>query len=166
MQIKFIIFFTIIGFLISLIGGISTGNKWLYITTTTLLSSLGFGLFGLLIYFILEKKVPEILEVFGGVSIFSKNEMRMDDNFNNSKDFDSDLGSSMKGNKDKDLGSIPVAQIYTGGGQSTGSIGDKIAKKKKNSIDDEYITVDNVSIKNEPKIMAEAVRTIMSMDND
>jgi hypothetical protein len=118
-----------------------------------LVASIGaliFGGLGFGVYTVFEKKVPEFLdflaELGGGIGFRRSS----GDSYSGAGDYSSDseiklTKSDESMSSDFGGGDIPHAKT------KDGKFGD-------------HIVINNIAIKNEPKIMAEAIRTIMSQD--
>ncbi len=152
MQVGFIIGFAVLGALISTVCGFLVGNRMTYIFFVSGLSTLSFGGLGFGVYSVLEKKVPEFLEFLGEISFggfsFSREHSEYDessaDGMATEGGFSGDeLGASAQPESAHD---IMQAQI------KSGKFGD-------------HIMVDKIAIKNEPKLMAEAIRTMLAKDD-
>ena len=150
MQVKFIGAFFIIAIIVTISCGVVTGNRISHITMVTVLGSLIFGAFGFLIYLLLEKKVPEFLdflsELGGGISLGS----------GNSEEFAS--------NNSNDSGDIKLTSSSSDS-MSMSEGGSGFTEKVKDGKYGDHIIINNITFKNEPKLMAEAVRTIMAQDD-
>jgi len=124
----------------------------LHIVFVSGIGSLIFGGLGLGIYMVLENKVPEFLdflaEVGGGIGFrraASSDPMGMGGNY--SSDNEIKLTKSDES----------MSSDFGGGDISSG--------KTKDGKFGDHIIINNIPIKNEPKLMAEAIRTIMSQDD-
>lgn len=109
-----------------------------------------FGGLGFGIYSLLEKKVPEVLDFLyelGGGSGYIRSK---DDIYTGGKSDTSD--AEIKLTKSDE----PMDTDFGGGGIPT--------PKVKDGKFGDHIMISNIAIKNEPKLMAEAIRTIMSQD--
>lgn len=145
--------FAIIGFIISLLSGITVGNRITHIFTVTLISTVLFGALGYGLYAFLQKQVPQFidflqeLELNSGIYDYeSGSEKETIESFSNTVSTGSKSGSSysssMGGSDGYDTPRTPP---------KNGKFGD-------------HIIVDNIEIKNEPKLMAEAIRTMIARD--
>jgi hypothetical protein len=149
LQVKFIGAFFIIAIIVTISCGVVTGNRISHITMVTMLGSLIFATFGFLIYLLLERKVPEFLdflsELGGGISLGS----------GGSEEFASS-NSSDSGDIKLTSSSSDSMSMSEGGGYT---------EKVKDGKYGDHIIINNITFKNEPKLMAEAVRTIMAQDD-
>jgi len=150
MKLKFLVAFFLIGLIISMICGIIAGNKITYIILVSLISAATFGAFGFGIFTMLERKVPEVVEFLEGVEL---------DFQSGSDDFEGG-GASYEGSSQ--FATESVSSSYAFGG-STSESTPKNKRQQQGNIEG-YISVDNITIKNEPKLMAEAVRTMLAKD--
>lgn len=118
------------------------------------LGSLIFAALGFGVHVILEKKVPEFLEflesVILGISSSSRG-ARGEYGQNSTDEFK--LSRMEEG-----AGVGSSADDYGGAPEMTPTL--------KDGKFGDHIIVNNIAIKNEPKLMAEAIRTIMSQDDD
>ncbi|MDF3819280.1 hypothetical protein P3G55_05185 [Leptospira sp. 96542] len=153
MQIWFVLAFAVIGALVSTTCGFLVGNRFTYILFVSLLSTISFAAFGFGVYTVLEKKVPEFLEFLNGISLggFGGNSGHSEDELGSSEGF----GSSSEA-----LGSDDFGVQAT----SDPTMDAKLAMAKSGKFGD-HIIVDKIAIKNEPKLMAEAIRTMMAKDD-
>lgn len=135
--------------IITITCGFITGNRMNHIFLVSIIGSLTFGGFGLIIYMILEKKVPEFLEYLSGISMAGGFGM-------DSGDF-SESGSSNSGDIKLQATSNLSSDM---GGSGTGNYKEQVKDGKYG----DTIYVNNIAFKNEPKLMAEAVRTILAQD--
>ncbi|WP_411821898.1 hypothetical protein [Leptospira sp. 'Mane'] len=154
MQIFFLAGFAIIGAIISTACGFLAGNRIGYILFVSLISTFAFAGLGFGVYTVLEKKVPEFLEFlaglsFGGFGSGSGHEGEMDES-----------GSSMGST---DSGSLSSDDFGVQAGTESAADA-KLAMAKSGKFGD-HIIVDKIAIKNEPKLMAEAIRTMMAKDD-
>lgn len=145
--------FAVIGFIISLFSGIMVGNRITHILTVTLISTVLFGALGYGLYAFLQKQVPQFidflqeLEMNSGIYDYETgSEKETIDSFSNTVSTGSKSGSSYSSS-------------------SGGSDGyDMPRTPPKNGKFGDHIIVDNIEIKNEPKLMAEAIRTMIARD--
>jgi hypothetical protein len=155
LAINFGVFFGIIGLLISLIFSLFSKNPIFVILTNIFVSTIVSVIIGIVVFFILKQKVPEILEVFeGDSSSFRSYKEQEEENFEGEYDYSSDtLETSESLNlttSDDTTDEVQPIKIDTSG-EKTKHFGD-------------HIVVDKITIKNEPKLMAEAIRTMLSKD--
>jgi hypothetical protein len=160
-KLKIVIAFFVIGIGLSLPGGIIAGNSIYNVITYSIISSIVLAglVFGLLTF--LETKVPEFTDFLNNVNT---------GNFSENTDADTAEGSSEQKQADS-----KTEQQHTDF-HSTESSGEKSSlgeppppppknEKPKNGKFGDHIMIDNIPIKNEPKLMAEAIRTIMAQDD-
>ena len=148
--IKFTIGFTIVGFVVSLVFGFLGGNRVVSVLITTVICTLLSGALGAGTYKALEIKVPEFLAIFepygeGGEGYDDFEELGEDVDF---------------GGED----AIPTAGSISGEGESSYSAQSSAAFKGDSQNFGDHVLVNKVKIKNEPKLMAEAIRTMLSRD--
>jgi hypothetical protein len=153
LSLLFILIFAGIGFAVSFTAGFMVGNRITYILFVSFLSTLAFGGLGFGIYSVLEKKVPEFLEFLRGLAGLvseggaGSEEFATDRNFSVGDSEFGDESSGIESGMDLDGREKILA------GAKSGKFGD-------------HIMVDKIAIKNEPKLMAEAIRTMMAKDDD
>jgi hypothetical protein len=149
MKTKIIISFFIIGLILSLVCGFVVGNRMLHILSIASICAICYALVGFGSYTILEQKVPEFIEFIN--------------------DFDMRSGGSMDyEDEDEYLGDVEDEEEYARTSSTTTSSSDalpRVSDHKENGKFGDHILIDNIPIKNEPKLMAEAVRTFMAMDD-
>jgi len=155
LAINFGVFFGIIGLLISLIFSLFSKNPIFVILTNIFVSTIVSVIIGIVVFFILKQKVPEILEVFeGDSSSFRSYKEQEEENFEGEYDYSSDTLETSESlnlaNSDDTTDEVQPIKIDTSG-EKTKHFGD-------------HIIVDKITIKNEPKLMAEAIRTMLSKD--
>jgi len=155
LAINFGVFFGIIGLLISLIFSLFSKNPIFVILTNIFVSTIVSVIIGIVIFFILKQKVPEILEVFeGDSSSFRSYKEQEEENFEGEYDYSSDTLETSESlnlaSSDDTTDEVQPIKIDTSG-DKTKHFGD-------------HIVVDKITIKNEPKLMAEAIRTMLSKD--
>ncbi|MBX7056630.1 MAG: hypothetical protein K1X75_01100 [Leptospirales bacterium] len=137
--IRFAIAFAVLGLLISAIAGLIGGNRVTPLVVTAVVCSLVAGGAGIGSYIVLEKRVPEVFELFAGGAASSA-----------SSDDELSLGGDEEG--ELDLGEETPAMASAANEASSGKFGD-------------HIIVDKIKIKNEPKLMAEAIKTMLAKDS-
>jgi len=148
-------FFFALGLLVSTISGFLVGNRVTHIAFVSTISSLAFAAMGFGIHYILELKVPEFLEILSGIE--SKKESSADGGASNSHspNFRPSSSSADSG------ASVDI---------KSDDLGVEISRSPKEKVKDgkygDHIIVENITIKNEPKLMAEAIRTMLSKDDD
>ncbi len=153
MQVGFVIGFALLGAIISTVCGFLVGNRITYILFVSGISTLSFGGLGIGVYTVLEKKVPEFLEFLGEISFGGMSFSRGSDEYDDSH---SDGMSADGGMTAESLGvqtdAEPTAHDIMQAKIKSGKFGD-------------HIMVDKIAIKNEPKLMAEAIRTMLAKDD-
>lgn len=162
MKLKIVIAFFVIGMGLSLIGGVIAGNPILAILVFSLLSSIILAalVFGLLTF--LDMKVPEFSEFLNQMQSGEFSEMGVDEVSSSV----AQSGSTKEGSQmQEETGEPELSKSSnTPSPPEGGSIEPKNEKPKNGKFGD-HIIIDNIPIKNEPKLMAEAIRTIMAQDD-
>lgn len=153
MQIKISIFLAVLGLLISILCGLVVDNHLSHILMVSFLSALGMGLLGIAIGTILDKNVPEVADTFSGGDSQDYNEYE-EDNFSTGN---TQTGVSIEGEE--------IAEQEKTDPEDDSMTPPPPTGKKDGNYGD-HIVVDNVPIKNEPKLMAEAIRTMMANDDE
>ena len=134
----------------SLIFALLSGNRWSHsvfvVTICTLLSA---GL-GFVVFSVIKAKVPEFFEILGGLAEFSTSQ-RAPSDFDETSFNDYSDGNEEPRQVPLDDESEPamVSPVASGSSQHFG----------------DHILVDKVKIKNEPKLMAEAIRTLLAKED-
>ncbi len=157
--IYFGIFFAIVGFFISLVFSLLSKNPVMAIIINILISIIVSFVLGIIVFYILKQKVPEILEIFNNSFKntmdsteeeynFDTGEEGWTDNFENSESFTKNEAEE---------------KLFTGDNDVRESVSEEKLNKKNKHFGD-HILVDKIKIKNEPKLMAEAIRTMLSKD--
>ena len=162
MKLKIVIAFFVIGIGLSLPGGIIAGNSIYNIITYSIISSIVLAglVFGLLSF--LESKVPEFTDFLNNVSTGNFSAASEEEEGGDSSEHQQGDSKSNQEFSDSHSGG-------TSGDKST--LGDPSLpsnpknEKPKNGKFGDHIMIDNIPIKNEPKLMAEAIRTIMAQDD-
>ncbi|TGN19216.1 hypothetical protein [Leptospira idonii] len=154
MQLGFLVGFAILGTLISTVCGFLVGNRITYILFVSAISTLAFGGLGFGVYTVLEKKVPEFLEFLQGISLGG---------FGSSEgDYEGEEGGSFASGSESGSVSGDDFGVQTAAGDP--AMDAKLAMAKSGKFGD-HIIVDKIAIKNEPKLMAEAIRTMLAKDD-
>jgi hypothetical protein len=130
-------------------------NPIFVILTNIFVSTIVSVIIGIVVFFILKQKVPEILEVFeGDSSSFRSYKEQEEESFEGEYDYSSDTLETSESlnlaSSDDTTDEVQPTKIDTSG-EKTKHFGD-------------HIVVDKIIIKNEPKLMAEAIRTMLSKD--
>lgn len=150
LQIWFVVVFAVLGFIISFSGGLFVGNRITYILFVSSLATLAFCGLGLGVYAILEKKVPEFLDFLRQLPGVLKSEEEVSYQENAE-------GMSLEGQGQEGEGLSSFAEGFEDmkptAQQKSGKFGD-------------HIIVDKIAIKNEPKLMAQAIRTMLAKDEE
>lgn len=141
-------------------GGIVVGNQFINILTSTLISTLVFAGLGMGLYMFLEQKVPEFIDFLNEVEMTLNGDLEFDNSSEDVKKMDTGDASAYAEENSAGIDTNAVA--------AEENQGDTVEVKpaaKDNSKFGDHIMVDNIAIKNEPKLMAEAIRTIMAQDD-
>ncbi|EMJ96842.1 hypothetical protein [Leptospira alstonii] len=150
-QILFIGVFSVFAMIVSPLCGFLIGNSFGHILFITVLSVVAFAVLGFGVHAILEMKVPEFLDFLsnlGGdfVPTASDSESSRGGGFDyTSQTNEEELSGGSSSNKEVFASATPKRQ-------KSGNFGD-------------HIMVENIAIKNEPKLMAEAIRTMLARDD-
>lgn len=120
-----------------------------------LLAAMIFAALGFLIYFFMQRNVPEVIDFFEGTS----HARGMGEESFSSEDSEPDYSAqSDKGfNLEEETGKFASSEESTP---------EPVRPKKPDGNYGDHIIVDNVPIRNEPKLMAEAIRTMMANDSE
>ena len=140
--IKFIASFAATGLLISLCAGFLAGNRLVSILVTGLVCLVLSAALGAGVYKVLEIRVPEFLEIFESSGLSAAMSSLSEDGAEES--------------------SLPVES--SSGDFSGFESGSMDGEGAENQAFGDHILVDNIKIKNEPKLMAEAIRTLLAKD--
>ena len=144
--IKFAGAFAAVGLMISLAFGFLGGNRWTAVVTTALLCTVLSGGLGVGVLKALEVRVPEFLRLFEGTVALDE------ENAPDAADFAADAGEDAFGEGAQAGVAEPTGAGRAGPGE-TKHFGD-------------HILVNKVKIKNEPKLMAAAIKTMLARDED
>ncbi|TGK17365.1 hypothetical protein EHO61_13270 [Leptospira fluminis] len=155
LQIVFLAFFAFLGLVVSSVCGFLAGNYVTHVLFITLLSTIGMAGFGFGVYTILEMKVPEFLDFLRNLT------------GSYSSSLESEGGeagaSNLYGERlDGDTSSAHF-ESASGGDEGRAAVAG-IPRRKTEKFGD-HIMVENIAIKNEPKLMAEAIRTMLAKDD-
>ncbi|WP_367897522.1 hypothetical protein AB3N61_10360 [Leptospira sp. WS58.C1] len=154
LQIGFLGFFSFLGLIISLVCGIMVGNYFGHIALVTFLSTVGMAVFGFGVYSVLASKVPEFLDLLGNFTGASAGgeEDGLEGGNRPSYSEHADMDTSTA-HFDSPTSADEIRAAASG-----------IPRKKADKFGD-HIIVENIAIKNEPKLMAEAIRTMLAKDD-
>ncbi|MCX7999145.1 MAG: hypothetical protein N3A69_09390 [Leptospiraceae bacterium] len=148
MRAKIGLFFFLFGLVLSAICGAIVGNKIFYIATVSLISGLALSVVSLIVYKILEIKVPEFIQLLENFSYSSYSE----------EDYEEEEEESEASETIDDYTARQTIKEQEQAAFSTSE------PKKKEKSSPDVLTIDNITIKNEPKLMAEAIRTMLATD--
>ncbi|MCB1175332.1 MAG: hypothetical protein KDK39_17290, partial [Leptospiraceae bacterium] len=138
--------FAIIGLIISLAFGILGGNRLVPLILTALVCTLIGGGIGAGAFKVIEMQVPEILEIFSGEGTYLAEDSL-------GADYDGEGGSYESDLEDRAMSSVQGDSVEEGSAtQSTPKhFGD-------------HIMVGDIQIKNEPRLIAAAIQTMLAKD--
>lgn len=140
LMMKFIGIFAVIGMILSVTFGIVGGNRIFSLILTAVLCSAMSGGLGAGTYKVLEQRVPEFLEMFQPA--YEEGDLELGDEGGYEGD---DLDAEGYGARDGD-----------------DSVNEAAADTKQFG---DHIIVDKIKIKNEPKLIAEAIKTMLAKDD-
>lgn len=152
-QIVFVFGLSVLAFLVSTVCGFIVDNKISHILMVSGIALLVFAALGFGIHAFLQQRVPEFiqfLENFGAAGMGEEDE-----------DYAGAGGGLDTGPSEE--GATSSASLDA---ENTDSFGRATPSKKQNGQFGDHIMVDNIAIKNEPKLMAEAIRTMLQKDED
>ncbi len=143
--------------IISLVLGFVVGNRLTDVLLTAFICTLLAGGLGFGVIRFIELRVPELLSLFQSDGVVSSSE-----DLSGASDFTGD------GNEAGDLSGGYGSETSSGGGYS----GEGEPATSIPSVDDEarvygdHILVNRVKIKNEPKLIAQAIKTMLAKDEE
>ncbi|MDH5655232.1 MAG: hypothetical protein OEZ34_04960 [Spirochaetia bacterium] len=129
--------FALIGFVISLSVGLIVQNEILYVFWIAFVCLILSALLGFGVYKILELKVPEFLSILRGEAAYEGDE--------------SGLGDLSEDN-------MQASSFEEDSGEG-------LAETDSSKVFGDHILVNKVKIKNEPKLIAQAIQTMLARDN-
>lgn len=147
---KFMIVFALTGLIVSLSVGLIAGNRLTHVLVTSFICTAIGGALGAGVYKTLEMRVPEALALLQGGALSEGN---IDGEFVPVSE--DDLAGESGYGDDSD----EMAEVNAQGGEAT-------ARSGGNQEFGDHIIVNDVKIKNEPKLMAKAIQTMLSRDED
>lgn len=139
---KFAVIFAVLGLLVSVAFGILGGNRFSPLVVTAIICSILAGASGVGAYKVLESRVPEVFELFAPPQSVGSSD---DDLSLSDGDADADASDGMLIGDDVDA---PTHAAAEDAGKRFG----------------DHLIVDKIKIKNEPKLMAEAIKTMLAKD--
>ena len=143
LQIKFIAVFALLGLAVSLTFGLMSGNSLTHVLVTALICTVLSAALGVGVYQVLKNRVPEFLDLLSGSGDAS------------------DLAEDELGGLDDSL-ALSEDDDLAGEGASEGAFAESAEPERKEFGD--HILVDKVKVKNNPRLMASAIRTMLSRD--
>ena len=172
---KFIIVFGVLGFFISFLIGLISGGTVLLVLRTAFFSGFVSVGMGFAIYHIFSQKVPELFSFWNDrdanpihkVGLGKEKEDPADTSLPLIEDSleDDEVYSKQEFPKEKDsLDSIASEDTSEITKESTNLLGHKNSSRKKSF--GSHKAKDMIEVKNEPKVLAEAVRTMMNADEE
>lgn len=141
LMIKFVGVFAVIGLILSVAFGVIGGNRIFSLALTAVVCSLLSGALGAGTYKVLEQRVPEFLEIFMAYAGGGE---------------DLELG---------DEGELEGEDLDAESYVTSSDAGDGVAASADTKQFGDHIIVDKIKIKNEPKLIAEAIRTMLAKDD-
>ncbi|AXR61142.1 hypothetical protein [Leptospira mayottensis] len=152
LQILFIGVFALIALIVSSFCGFFIGNAFGHIIFVTILSMIAFAVFGFGVHAFLEKKVPEFLNFLSNIGEGASPAASNSESIGvGGYDYTSHAGDTEFSSSDEPS-NTEVFVAAASKPQKSGNFGD-------------HIMVENIAIKNEPKLMAEAIRTMLARDD-
>lgn len=155
--IKFVVGFGLVGLIVSFSAGILGGNRLTYVVITAFICTLISGAMGAGIYKFFELKVPELLDLFSGRESEGESASYEEaEEYAPAAEADMEYGAGRPesfGTTERIAGAPrvpPEAQQVPGRGE-TQVFGD-------------HLLVNKVKIKNEPRLIAQAIRTMLAKD--
>jgi len=149
LMVKFIVGFAAPGLIISAIFGFVSGNPWPSVILTALLSSLFSAAVGGGVYKMMELRVPELLSLFSGGDMGA--ELSSESDFTNEGALDEE-------GIDFDEESSATAAAHAAESDSLDDV-------FKTTTFGDHILVNKIKIRNEPKLMARAIRDMLARDD-
>ncbi|HBS04274.1 MAG TPA: hypothetical protein DEA96_04860 [Leptospiraceae bacterium] len=141
LQIKFTAVFALLGLAVSLVFGLMSGNSLTHVVITALICTVLSAALGVGVYQVLKNRVPEFLDLLSGSGEAS------------------DLAEDELGSLDA-LDASGDEDLPDEGGESPFAEGTEPERKEFG----DHILVDKVKVKNNPRLMASAIRTMLSRD--
>ncbi|MCR9141371.1 MAG: hypothetical protein NXI24_03905 [bacterium] len=139
-MIKFVGVFAVIGLILSVAFGIIGGNRIFSLVLTAVLCSMLSGALGAGTYKVLEQRVPEFLEIF------------MPQGMGDELELGDEAGYDDDGLDAEGYATSEQDESVAAAAEDTKQFGD-------------HIIVDKIKIKNEPKLIAEAIKTMLAKDD-
>lgn len=143
LMLKFAAAFAALGLVISVAFGFLGGNRWTAVVTTALLCTVFSAGLGVGVLKVLEARVPEFLAIFEGGIVLDE------ENAPDASDFANDAGEDVFGGG-AEAGMGEAAAAAAGDSKHFG----------------DHILVNKVKIKNEPRLMAAAIKTMLARDEE
>ncbi|PJZ56517.1 hypothetical protein EHQ76_19745 [Leptospira barantonii] len=153
LQVAFIGVFAVIALVVSPVCGFVTGNSIGHVLLVTVLSVVAFAVLGFGVHAILEMKVPEFLDFLANAAgeYIPATASDADGAGSGAHDYSSHASDS---------------EFSSGDGPSNSEVfASATPKRQKSGNFGDHIMVENIAIKNEPKLMAEAIRTMLARDD-
>ncbi|AVQ12102.1 Uncharacterized protein XB16_1774 [Leptospira santarosai] len=151
LQILFIGVFAFVALVVSTFCGFLIGNNFGHILLVAVLSMVAFSIFGFGVHAFLEKKVPEFLDFLSNFGEGFSPVASASGNVGGGYDYTSHTGDA----ESSSGGESPNEEMFVAAA----------SKPQKNGNFGDHIMVENIAIKNEPKLMAEAIRTMLARDD-
>ena len=146
-QVTFILVLSVIGFITSALSGYFVGNRVGHIIFVSTMGTASFAGLGYAVYRIIEQKVPEFIDFI--------------------RDYSSFEGAGGEGSYADAGGAVSTPGGYEESySASMDRIPESVPASRKTDKFGDHLIIDNIEIKNEPKLMAEAIRTMLAKDED
>ncbi|MCX8122839.1 MAG: hypothetical protein N3F66_01585 [Spirochaetes bacterium] len=171
LEVRIAIIFGIIAFLISLLFGIIVGNKIGIVFTRVLFFTILYAGIGYASLLIIKRLVPEMYEILNQSFGFSRKNISQEENITVKPDESSNIKEGGVANQDYGAGTVSsetqdttYSEAFTPlEAKDFTNLSTKDSKPKKMG---KHIVLDDKKIQYEPKIMAEAIRTMLKRDKD
>ncbi len=144
LMLKFAGVFAVVGLIVSVVFGFLGGNRWMSVTGTAVLCTVLSAGLGIGVLKVIEARVPELLRIFeGSVALDEENAPDA-----------ADFAGGEEGFGEGPGGMAPeTAPAMAATGAEARHFGD-------------HILVNKVKIKNEPRLMAAAIKTMLARDEE
>ena len=150
--------FGIIALLLSFVVGILAGNDIGHVFVRSLIMTIGFVVLGFAAIYIIQRFVPEMLEMRGTTDLLKDDEeveveSEVTESEVNDDEIDKESDSVSEEDESVPLSDSTFVNDYSDISQGEGKLG-------------KHIIMDESKIKYEPKIMADAIRTMLKRDEE
>lgn len=163
-MIQFGLVFGITGLLISLVVSLFSQNSVMAVVSNVVFSFFVSFLLGAGVFWILKQKVPEVLELYEMAATSSPVEKNFEEDAL-SYEQETDLGEQYNNVYQQDLAGSGETLMDSAASQDI-SFTDNVSRVREEKVKHfgDHILVDKIPIKNEPKLMAQAIRTMLMKD--